>query len=80
MRLTIPLGYGTQLANVRYRWIVGGVEQAEQSVGVTQPDTNFAFFEFNITPPDGAEEILAYDVTDLTNWNVGQYLLQKINC
>lgn len=79
MRLTIPLGSGTALANVRYRWIVGGVEGPQLSAGISQPDVNFAFFEFNVTPPDGAEEIIAYDVTDLSNWNVGQYILQKLN-
>jgi len=34
-------------------------------------------FEFNVTPPDNADEIIAYDVTDKANWNPGQYLLFK---
>jgi hypothetical protein len=73
MILSIPLQPGTALANVRYRWIVGGVEQAEQSSGISQPDASFPLFLFSVTPPLNAEEIVAYDATDLTNWNVGQY-------
>lgn len=79
MRLTIPLYSGTLLANVRYRWIVSGVEQSEQSSGITQPDANFPLFEFNVTPPSGADEIIAYDATNLANWNVGQYQIAVIN-
>ena len=78
MILTIPLLPGTALANVRYRWIVGGVEQAELSSGVTQPDINFPFFVFTVTPPTNADEIIAYELGNLSNWNVGQYKLGLI--
>src|SRR5438270_11323250 len=79
MILTIPLQPGTALANVRYRWIVAGVEQGAQSSGISQPDASFPLFEFNVTPPSGADEIIAYDVTDLTNWNVGPYKIAALN-
>lgn len=79
MILTIPLQPGTLLANVRYRWIVAGVEQAVQSTGITQPDPNFPLFNFNVTPPSAADEIIAFDNTDLTNWNVGQYKIASLN-
>jgi hypothetical protein len=75
MNISIPLQPGTNLASVRYRWIVGGVEQAEQSTGISQPDVNFPLFMFSVTAPANAEEIVAYDITDLSNWNVGQYEL-----
>jgi hypothetical protein len=75
MLLSIPLQPGTVLSSVRFRWIVGGVEQAEQSSGISQPDANFPLFLFTVVPPANAEEIVAYDVTDLSNWNVGQYEL-----
>jgi hypothetical protein len=73
MIISIPLQHGTPLANVRYRWIVNSVEQAEQSSGISQPDIAFPLFLFNVTPPVGADEIVAYDYTDVNNWNVGQY-------
>jgi hypothetical protein len=75
MILTIPLQPGTVLANVRYKWLVAGAYGPEQSTGITQPDVTFPEFRFVAEPPDGAEEIVAYDVTDVTNWNPGQYLL-----
>lgn len=71
MIFSIPLRTGTVLANVRYKFIVGTVEGSEQSSGITQPDTNFAVFLFEVVPPPGTTEIIAYDTTDLTNWNVG---------
>jgi hypothetical protein len=73
MIIAIPLQPGTVLANVRYRWIVGGVEQAVQSAGITQPDATFPLFLFSVVPPVGADEIIAYDITDSANWNNGQY-------
>ena len=74
MILTVPLQAGTTLANVRYRWIVNGVEGSELSSGITQPITDFAEFRFDVSPPSGAEELIAYDATDSTNWNPAGYL------
>lgn len=79
MKLTIPLQAGTTLANVRYYWIVAGVKQSVQSTGISQPDATFSLFEFDVTPPSGADEIVAYDATDVSNWNVGQYKIAALN-
>lgn len=72
--ITVPLQLGTSLSNVRYKWLVNGVWQSEQSSGITQPSTDFPEFRFNVSPPAGAEEMIAYDVTDLGNWNPAGYL------
>lgn len=74
MILTVPLQVGTTLSNVRYRWIVSGVEGSPLSAGITQPSATYPVFRFNVTPPAGAEELIAYDTTDTTNWNVGGYI------
>jgi hypothetical protein len=73
MIIAIPLQPGTVLANVRFYWIVGGVQQATQSSGITQPDGTFPLFLFSVVPPVGADEIVAFDNTDPANWNNGQY-------
>src|SRR5215475_46286 len=79
MILTIPLYPGTLLANVRYFWIVAGVEQPPLSTGITQPDTDRPVFRFDVVPPVNAEEIIAYDNTaPNTNWNVGQYRIAAL--
>lgn len=69
MIVIIPLQAGTTLSNVRYKFLVSGAYGAEQSSGITQPSTDFPEFRFDVTIPVGAEEMVAYDVTDLANWN-----------
>src|SRR5215471_7056889 len=79
MIITIPLYPNTLLANVRYFWIANGVEGPPQSSGITQPDTDRPIFRFDVTPPGGAEEIVAYDNTaPTTNYNVGQYRIAAL--
>lgn len=73
MILTIPLQVGTTLANVRYKWITSGVEGSALSAGVTQPSASYPVFRLSVTPPDGAEELIVYDSTDVGNWNVAGY-------
>ena len=74
MNITIPLYPGTLLANVRYYWIVLGVRQPTQSSGISQPDSTIPMFVFSVTPPAGADEIIAFDATaPTTNWNPGGY-------
>jgi hypothetical protein len=53
MNINIPLYADTRLANVRYLWIVGGVEGPEQPGGITQLDPRFPLFQFNVAPPFG---------------------------
>lgn len=79
MKLTVPLGTGTLLSNVRYYWIVAGVKQAVQTSGITQPDPTFPVFQFDVTPPSGADELVAYDDSDTSNWNVGGYKIAALN-
>jgi hypothetical protein len=74
MILTVPLYPGTALANVRYRWIAGGVEGAVLSSGITQPDSTLPIFRFDVIPPANAEEFVAFDNTNAANWNVAGYL------
>jgi hypothetical protein len=71
---TVALQSGTTLANVVYLWIASGVVGGATSSGVTQPSASFAVFRIDSTPPAGAEEMVVYDSTDLTNWNVAGYL------
>lgn len=78
MILSIPLQAGTSLSNVRYKFIVGTTEGVEQSAGISQPDSNFAVFLFDVVPPDNTTEVIAYDVTDLTNWQVAQFRTAQI--
>jgi hypothetical protein len=75
MVFTIPLQSSTLLANVLWKWLVSGSFQAPSSSGVTQPDSNFPIFRIDTggNPPTGAEEMMAYDSTDLTSWNTGGY-------
>jgi hypothetical protein len=49
------------------------VVQAVQTSGISQPDANFPMFVFSVTPPANADEIIAYDNTNLNNWNAGNY-------
>jgi len=74
MILTVPLYPGTLLANVRYRWIANGVTGSDLSAGITQPDPTWPEFRFDVSPPDGAEEMIAFDVTNTANWNPAGYL------
>jgi hypothetical protein len=73
MIATIPLQPGTVLANVLYEWLASGAPTTPTASGVTQPDTRFAVFRIDSTPPTGAEELIAYDSTNLANWNVADY-------
>ena len=73
MNITIPLYPGTTLAHIHYYWIVAGVRQADLTSGISQPDANFPMFVFSVTPPANADEIIAYDTTNLANWNAGNY-------
>jgi hypothetical protein len=78
MILTVPLAAGTLLANVAYRWIIAGAIGGQLTAGITQPSASFPVFRFDVVPPDGAEELIVYDSTDLTNWNAGEFLLGKL--
>jgi hypothetical protein len=73
MIFTVPLYPGTTLANVVYEWLASGAPGVTTSSGVTQPDTNFAVFRIDSVPPTNAEEMIVWDSTDLTNWNVAGY-------
>jgi hypothetical protein len=75
MIFTIPLQPGTLLSNVLYKWLVSGAFLAPTASGVTQPDLNFPIFRIDTgaVDPTGAEELIAYDGTDNTNWNTGGY-------
>lgn len=73
MIFTVPLQAGTSLANVRYKWLAAGVTGPELALGITQSDATFPIFRIEITPPTNAEELIVYDTTDTTNWNVGDY-------
>jgi hypothetical protein len=73
MIFTVPLQPGTTLANVVYLWIASGAAGAATSSGVTQPSASFAVFRIDSTPPVGAEEMIVYDNTDISNWNVAGY-------
>lgn len=73
MIFTVPLQPGTTLANVVYLWIANGVASAATSSGITQPTTSFAVFRIDSAPPTGAEEMILYDTTDNSNWNVAGY-------
>lgn len=73
MIFTVPLQSGTVLANVRFKWIVAGVEGPEIATGITQPDVTFAMFRIEADPPVDTEEMIVYDSTDTSNWNVGDY-------
>lgn len=71
MIINVSLRPGTTLSNVRYRWITNGILGSEISTGITQPDATYPLFRFNVTPVYGSEELIIYDSTDSTNWNVG---------
>lgn len=73
MIFTVPLRTGTTLANVRYKWLAAGSEGPELVFGITQPDATFPIFRIEIDPPANAEELIVYDTTDTTNWNIGDY-------
>jgi len=73
MIFTVPLQPGTTLANVVYLWIANGAAGSATSAGVTQPSASFAVFRIDSVPPTNAEEMIVYDSTDLTNWNVAGY-------
>ena len=73
MIFTVPLLPGTTLANVVYIWIAAGAAGAVTSTGITQPSSSFAVFRIDSVPPTNAEEMIVYDTTDLTNWNVAGY-------
>jgi hypothetical protein len=75
MIFTIPMQQGTLLVNVLWKWLVNGAFQAPSASGITQPDSNFPIFRIDTgaNAPTGAEELIAYDNTDNTNWNAGGY-------
>jgi hypothetical protein len=76
MIFNVALQPGTVLANVIYEWYVSGAPLTPTSSGVTQPDTRFSVFRIDTgTVPTGAEELIAYDSTNIGNWNMGGYLL-----
>jgi hypothetical protein len=74
MIFSVALAPGTALANVVYSWIANGAPVTATSSGLSQPNTSFAVFRIDSTPPTGAEEMIVYDSTDLANWNVAGYL------
>jgi len=78
MIFTVPLQTGTSLSNVAYLWIIDGTQGPQLTTGITQPDPDFAIFRIECDPPENAEEIIVYDVTDESNWNPGQFLLSKL--
>ena len=61
------------LSNVVYEWIVSGAPTIPSSSGVSIPDTNFAVFRIDCVPPTDAEELIVWDSTNITNWNVAGY-------
>ena len=73
MIFTVPLQPGTMLSNVVYEWIVSGAPTIPSSSGVSIPDTNFAVFRIDCVPPTDAEELIVWDSTNITNWNVAGY-------
>lgn len=68
--LTCPMQAGTVLANVRYAFTVAGVQGTTQTTGITQPDNRFAFFRISCTLPTDVENVVIFDNTDATNYNV----------
>src|SRR5260370_40793130 len=78
MILSVPLRAGTTLANVRYEWIAGGIAGGVLSSGITQPSGSYPVFRIVVTPPPSAEELIVFDVSDNTNWNVGEYRLALV--
>jgi hypothetical protein len=72
---TLP---GVSLGNVAYKWLVAGVWGSALTSGITDT-TEFDTFVISSVPPDGAQEILAYDVTDESNRARGDYLLRTIS-
>src|SRR6266496_1634153 len=74
MIFNVALAPGTTLASVVYRWIAAGViDGSATGTGITQPWASEPVFRVVTTPPVGAEEIIIYDSTDLTNWTLGGY-------
>ena len=76
MIFDVPLAAGTLLTNVRYKWLQKGyygVEQGNADGTVAQPDATFPNFRITTDPPPNAEELVAYDATDLSNFNVAGY-------
>lgn len=70
----VPLQPGTATGNVAYKWIAAGTAGSAQTTGISKPDANFPLFRISTTPPANAEELYVYDSTDLTNWNVAEYV------
>jgi hypothetical protein len=73
MIFTVPLQPGTTLANVVYLWIASGVAGTATASGITQPSASFAVFRIDSTPPAGAEQMIVYDSTNISNWNTAGY-------
>jgi hypothetical protein len=73
MILEVPLRAGATLANIVYSWIAGGVQGGVLNAGISQPSAAFPMYRISVTPPANAEELIVYDSTDLTNWNVAGY-------
>lgn len=63
---------GVATADVRYKWLASGTLGSAQSSGITQIGT-FPMFRISCTPPSGAEELIAYDVGDASNYSIGHY-------
>jgi hypothetical protein len=64
---------GVILANVRYKWLIAGVWGAELSSGIT--DTGeFGAFVVDAAEPANAQEFVAYDKDDHTNFARGNYM------
>jgi hypothetical protein len=65
---------------VLYEWIANGGLSASSASGVTQPDTNFPVFRIDTgaAAPTGAEELVVWDSTNLSNWNTGGYRIAQI--
>lgn len=66
----VPLRYDTLLSNVRYIFTIAGATQNVLSSGVTQPSLSFPLFRILLEVPSGAEELLVYDESDSTNYNL----------
>ncbi len=58
--------------DVRYRWLAGGILGAAESSNISQCGT-FLLFRIDTTPPVDAEELIVYDVNDLTNYAIARY-------
>jgi len=68
---------GVLLANVGYKWLTAAGFGSELTSGVTDAGAFYAFL-IDATPPVGALELYAYDVTDHSTFARGNYPILSI--